>query len=258
MTHIVTPARKEAHAVQKSELWDAAARLEMALAGERDADTRQLLTEALGLIHNALRLIGTEPNPGTDDEPANEHIRNALHVLGDVATEQVPALRDAVQDVQARLRRALGKLEGKLKPNPKLLSESRTLRALILETEIGEQALLQGNVDRGHKVLERVRLVMARLLRQAERGEHANPLGALLAVVNPAGAVDVGPVRVKDRGRVMATGVYTIAYRHHDDGRDYEHTFKRWDQVKLRLLDAHRVLLYSSTLPIIQMFDMEE
>lgn len=56
----------------------------------------------------------------------------------------------------------------------------------------------------------------------------------------------------------MGTGVHAIAYRHRDDGHDYEHVFKHWQAVKLRLLDERHVLIFSDSVPIVEMFEMED
>lgn len=135
MTVIVSPARKESHALQRSELWDAAARLETALAGEKDLPQKDLLQEALMLVHNTLRLIATEPNPSKYSVAARTFISQEIEHL--------------VRDKRYALDRAIA------------------------------AAITQAR-KRGMKV-------------------PPPPNPPLLALVNPAGAVGVGPVEAEDR-----------------------------------------------------------
>lgn len=93
---------------------------------------------------------------------------------------------------------------------------------------------------------------------QRRRNGKGNPLGAMLTIVNPEGAIEVGPVTGKDRGRLMAKGVHSIAYRHADNGHDYEHEFEQWDRVRIKVLNDYCALLFSEQVPIIQMFEVED
>jgi hypothetical protein len=68
----------------------------------------------------------------------------------------------------------------------------------------------------------------------------------------------MGVPRLPNPGRKMATAVYEIAYRHADDGKDYQHTFQHPEQVSVQVLDPRRVLLCGGREPIIQMFEVED
>lgn len=101
---------------------------------------------------------------------------------------------------------------------------------------------------------ERIERALFLLDPKALPGRGRNPI---LALVNSDG-LRVERVGVKDRGRVMGTGVYAIAYKHADDGADYEHEFEKWDKVKLRVLNDRAVLLFSDTVDIIGMFTADD
>ena len=79
--------------------------------------------------------------------------------------------------------------------------------------------------------------------KEAGRIERQNP--SVLALVNPP-------------GELLADAVYSIAYRHADDGEDYEHEFTNPERVKIAEQSRDRVLLFGDGLDILESFDVED
>lgn len=79
----------------------------------------------------------------------------------------------------------------------------------------------------------------SRYLAHRRRSNH-NPW----LMINPAG------------GKRLADAVYSIAYRHADDGADYEHEFESPNAVRLVAQGDRRVVLVSRSIDIVGEFDV--
>lgn len=189
-------------------------------------------------------------NPSQVGETAVENIRNALQLL----TGEQSLHIDEVGIVDAVKERLMAALQD-LQKNPPASSRYSPRAREFISSEISHLVR-----DKGYPLLRAIAAAINQARRKGFKvpAYKGNPLGAMLTIVNPDGAVDVGPVTAADRGRIMATGVHSIAYRHASDGRDYEHEFEKWDQVRIKVLDDHRALLFSGRVPIIQMFEVED
>lgn len=82
--------------------------------------------------------------------------------------------------------------------------------------------------------------------KEAGKMERQNPRQnpSILALVNPP-------------GELLAEAVYSITYRHADDGEDYEHEFSNPEGVKIVEQSRSRVLLFGDGLDILDSFEVE-
>lgn len=96
--------------------------------------------------------------------------------------------------------------------------------------------------DRIASVMDRAANSIRALPNPQGKQRHRNPPGAILALVNPA-------------QRLIAQAVYSIEYKHKDDGKNYRHDFEEWDRVRIALTgDDTRLLIYGDGIPIVDMF----
>lgn len=128
------------------------------------------------------------------------------------------------------------------------LSESKTLRDVMWDVQIAEQAFLTGKAKKGSETLDKVRLRLAQLAQLAERGIHTNP--ATLAIVgNPPRRRRArrNPGGCRAEGRLLGKRVYRILYEHVRQGKRY-HDFSAG--AKLEMLSDGSLRLYHPTHPL--------
>lgn len=74
---------------------------------------------------------------------------------------------------------------------------------------------------------------------------------------NPSVLALVNPPETEPAGELFADAVYSVAYRHADDGEDYVHEFDQPDDVLIYDQSDRRALLFGDGMDILDSFEVD-